>query len=167
MTPDRIEKHVVLKAPRTRVWKALTDTKEFGTWFGFRFATPFAPGAQMRGTIVPTQVDPEIAKAQEPYAGRTVTLTIEEMEAPHRFSFRWHPHDTDETKDNSAEPTTLVVFTLEETKEGTLLTVIESGFDRIPLARRAEAFEANEGGWGAQMVLISKFLAPKTGPGHG
>jgi uncharacterized protein YndB with AHSA1/START domain len=156
---DRIEKKVLLKAPRARVWKALTDAKEFGEWFGVTFDKPFAAGAVLRGVIVPTRVDPEVAKMQQPYAGKAFDITVDRIEPQNVFSFRWHPYAIEPGVDYSKEPTTLVVFTLEEQAGGVLLTVTESGFDRVPLDRRAQAFAANEGGWAMQMTLVEKYLA--------
>ncbi len=158
MNTDKIEKNVLLRAPRTRIWRALTDSTEFGTWFGVKFDSPFNPGASMRGVIVPTQVDPEVAKAQKPYEGKAFEISVEQMEPERLFSFRWHPYAVEPGVDYSAEPTTLVAFTLEEEANGVRLTVTESGFDQIPLARRAKAFAANEGGWGMQMKLIAEYL---------
>jgi uncharacterized protein YndB with AHSA1/START domain len=155
---DRIEKSVLLNAPRARVWNALTDSKEFGQWFGVRFEGPFVAGSPVRGAIAPTTVDPEVAKLQQPYAGMTFEITIDRIEPQRLFSFRWHPYAIEPGVDYSKEPTTLIVFTLEEKPDGVLLTVTESGFDRIPLERRAKAFEANEGGWAKQMTLIKKYL---------
>jgi uncharacterized protein YndB with AHSA1/START domain len=156
---DRIEKRVLLKAPRARVWKALTDAKDFGEWFGVKFDGPFVAGAPLRGEIVPTKVDPEVARAQQPYAGKTFDITVDRIEPQSVFSFRWHPYAIEPGVDYSKEATTLVVFTLEEKSDGVLLTVTESGFDRIPLERRAQAFAANEGGWTMQMTLVEKYLA--------
>ena len=158
-TTDRIEKTVTLKAPRDRVWNAIVDSKQFGTWFGVDFTSAFAPGAKMTGRITPTQVDAAVAKQQEPYAGRAFEITIEKIEPMRLFSFRWHPFAVDETHDYSKEPTTLVEFVLDEVPGGTRLVITESGFDRIPLERRAEAFQANDGGWTAQAELIAKYLA--------
>jgi uncharacterized protein YndB with AHSA1/START domain len=155
---DRIEKQMVLKANRSRVWEALADSKQFGHWFGITFEGSFAPGATVHGTITGTKVDPEIAKGMEPMIGLPYTMTIERMEPERVFSFRWHPHSIDRTVDYSKEPTTLVVFQLEEVTGGTLLRVTESGFDGIPAHRRKTAFEANDQGWGLQMVLIGKHL---------
>jgi len=159
VTTDRIEKHVLLNAPRARVWKALTDAKEFGEWFGVKFDGPFVAGAGLRGTIVPTRVDPEVAKMQAPYAGKTFDITVDRIEPQRLFSFRWHPFAIEPGIDYAKEPTTLIEFTLEEKPNGVLLTVVESGFDQIPLERRAKAFAANEGGWEKQMALIEKHLA--------
>jgi uncharacterized protein YndB with AHSA1/START domain len=158
MNTDRIEKKILLHAPRKRVWRALTDAKEFGTWFGMKFDGPFAPGATMCGVIVPTQVNADVAKAQKPYEGLPFEITIEKMEPERLFSFRWHPNAIERGVDYSAEPTTLIEFVLEEVANGVLLTVTESGFDRIPLARRAKAFTANEQGWGMVVKLIEEYL---------
>jgi uncharacterized protein YndB with AHSA1/START domain len=159
MDTDRIEKKILLHASLKRVWRALADSGEFGSWFGVRFEGGFAPGVAVHGVITPTTVDAAVAKAQEPYAGKRVEFVIENMEAGRLFSFRWHPHGVDANVDYSAEPMTLVEFTLEEVKEGVMLTVTESGFDQIPLARRATAFTSNDGGWGMVVGLIAKYVA--------
>ena len=113
----------------------------------------------MNGRIVPTKVDPEVAKLQEPHTGRSFRLYVEQIEPMKRFSFRWHPFAIDSSYDYSKELTTLVTFELTEIDGGVLLTITESGFDQIPIARRAQAFEANEGGWTHQVKLIAKYLA--------
>jgi len=156
---DRIEKKILLSAPRARVWKALTDAREFGHWFGVRLDGPFVAGATVRGVIAPTAVDADVAKAQEPYAGRPFDVTVDRIEPERLFSFRWHPYAIEPGVDYSQEPTTLVVFTLEDAPDGIMLTVTESGFDRIPLARRSEAFTANDGGWAMMVKMIEKHLA--------
>ncbi len=156
---DRIEKQVLLRAPLARVWRAVSDAREFGRWFGAAFDGPFSPGARLVGRIVPTTVDPEVAASQRAYEGRTFELWIEEVAAMRRFSFRWHPFAVDPATDFSTEPTTLVAFDLEEVAGGTRLTITESGFDRLPAARRAKAFEMNSGGWAAQARLVEKYLA--------
>jgi len=158
LNTDRIEKKVLLHAPRKRVWRALSDSTEFGTWFGVKFDGPFAPGASLRGVIVPTKVNAEVAKAQKPYEGKPFDITIEQMEPERLFSFRWHPFAVEPGVDYSAEPTTLVEFNLEEMPGGVMLTVTESGFDQIPLARRAKAFTANEQGWGMVVKLVEEYL---------
>jgi uncharacterized protein YndB with AHSA1/START domain len=158
-TTDRIEKKIVLNAPRARVWKALTNAEEFGTWFGVKLEGPFRPGTPLKGVIVPTAVDAEVAKAQQPYAGMPFEITVDRIEPERLFSFRWHPFAIEPGVDYSKEPTTLIEFTLEEKPSGILLTVTETGFDQIPLARRAKAFAANEGGWTKVMTLIEKYLA--------
>jgi uncharacterized protein YndB with AHSA1/START domain len=159
MSTDRIEKRVLLRAPRNRVWRALSDSTEFGTWFGVKFDGAFTPGASMCGVIVPTRVNGEVAKAQKPYEGLPFEITIEKMEPERLFSFRWHPFAIERGVDYSAEPTTLVVFGLEEVPGGVMLTVTESGFDRIPVERRAKAFTANEQGWGMVVKLVEEYLA--------
>jgi uncharacterized protein YndB with AHSA1/START domain len=156
---DCIEKKVLLHAPHDRVWRALTDSREFGAWFGMKLDGPFAPGKTMRGSIARTTVDAEVAKLQEPYEGKAVELMIERVEPQHLFSFRWHPYAIEPGVDYSGEPTTLVAFALKDVEGGVELTVTESGFDAIPLARRAKAFAANDGGWQAQVRLIEKYLA--------
>jgi uncharacterized protein YndB with AHSA1/START domain len=140
---DRIEKKVLLRAPRSRVWKALTDAAEFGAWFGVKLEGGFAVGERIRGRIT-----------YPGYEHLTMEVTVERMEDESLFSFRWHPYAVDPKVDYSGEPTTLVEFRLREEPDGTLLTVVESGFDRIPARRRAEAFRMNERGWGQQMENI-------------
>src|SRR5437773_3402290 len=134
MSTDRIEKKVVLRAPRSRVWRAIADAQEFGAWFGVRLEGAFAPGERLKGQItVPG------------YEHVTMDITVERVDPERLFSYRWHPYAVDPGVDHSAEPTTLVEFRLEEVAGGTELSVVESGFDRIPVARRAEAFRMNEG----------------------
>ena len=159
---DRIEKSVRLRASRARVWQALSDAREFGEWFGVRFDGPFVAGRTLTGVIVPTKADPDVAREQEPYAGTRFDVHVEQVEPQRLLSFRWHPYAVDANTDYSHEPTTLVVFTLEDDPDGVLLRVTESGFDAIPLDRRAAAFSANEGGWAAQMMLIEKHVAQHT-----
>jgi uncharacterized protein YndB with AHSA1/START domain len=159
MSADRIEKTILLRAPLTRVWRALSDSTEFGTWFGMRFNAPFTPGATMSAVIVPTMVNREVAELQKPYEGISFEINIEQMQPERLFSFRWHPGAVEPGFDYSSEPTTLVVFTLEKVPDGVQLTVTESGFDQIPLARRAKAFSANEGGWTLVIKLIEEYLA--------
>lgn len=156
---DRIEKRVLLRAPRARVWEAITDSRQFGEWFGVTFDGPFKAGQPISGAIAPTKVDPAVAKMQQPHAGMRFDITIDRIEPERLFSFRWHPFAIDVKVDYSKEPTTLVEFTLENANGGTLLTIVESGFDRVPLERRAQAFTANEQGWAMQVTLIEKYLA--------
>lgn len=156
---DRIEKQVVLRAPRERVWRAVSEAERFGAWFGVQFDGPFVAGAKLTGRIVPTQVDPEIAKSQEPHAGKPFEWVVDRVEPLRSISFRWHPFAIEPGVDYSHEPSTLVVFELEDAAEGTKLTITESGFDRIPLERRAKAFAANDQGWAAQARLLEKYLA--------
>jgi len=158
MSTDRIEKKILLKAPLARVWRAISDSQEFGTWFGMKLEGPFTPGATMRGVIVPTKVNAEVAAAQKQFEGKKIEITIERMEPERLISFRWHPHAVEPGVDYSREPTTLIVFALEQTPDGVMLTVTESGFDQIPLARRAQAFQANDQGWGMVVKLVGDYL---------
>jgi uncharacterized protein YndB with AHSA1/START domain len=159
ISTDRIEKTILLRAPLKRVWRALSDSTEFGSWFGMRFNSPFSPGATLTAVIVPTTVNQEVAKMQKPYEGISFEIKIERIEPERLISFRWHPGAVEPGIDYSFEPTTLVVFTLEKVPDGVQLTVTESGFDQIPLARRAKAFGANEGGWAIVIKLIEEHLA--------
>lgn len=145
---DRIEKQVVLEAPPARVWRALTDVAQFNAWFGVALGAPFTPGAEVSGKI-------GIPK----YDHVTMRIWIEKMEPERYFSFRWHPYAVEPGVDYSAEPTTLVTFRLEEVREGTKLTIVESGFDAIPASRRAKAFSMNDQGWTGQVENIRNFLA--------
>jgi uncharacterized protein YndB with AHSA1/START domain len=145
---DRIEKTVLLRAPRSRVWRAISTTEEFGAWFGAKLNRAFAEGQTVRGQI--TQPD---------YQHLTMEILIERIEPEHFFAFRWHPYAVDPNADYSHEPMTLVEFKLEEAGEHTRLTIVESGFDRIPLARRNEAFRMNEGGWSEQVKNIERYVS--------
>jgi uncharacterized protein YndB with AHSA1/START domain len=148
MSTDRIEKKIVLRAPMSRVWRALTNAQEFGTWFGVKLQGAFTAGARVQGQItIPG------------YEHVTMDITIVRLDPERYFSWRWHPNAVEPGVDYSKEPTTLVEFQLEEVAGGTRLTVVESGFDGIPLARRAQAFEANEGGWAAQLENIGRHVS--------
>jgi uncharacterized protein YndB with AHSA1/START domain len=162
MSTDRIEKQVALRAPMDRVWRAISDSQEFGRWFGVRIDGPFVPGTSVTATITGTTVDAEVAEMQRPHAGAKATWQIVAVEPPRRFAYRWHPFAVEpdpKNQDYAAEPTTLVEFTLSPTTDGVLLTIVESGFDAIPAARRSAAFEANSGGWAKQVELVRKYLA--------
>lgn len=148
MSTDRIEKTVVLRAPRARVWRAIADVQEFGTWFGAKLEGRFTPGARVQGPVT-----------YPGYEHVAMDITVERVEPERFFSFRWHPDAVEPGVDYSAEPTTLVEFRLEEEGGGTRLTVIESGFDRIPPARRAKAFRDNEAGWAEQMKNIERHVS--------
>jgi len=158
MSTDQISKQAIFKASLDRVWRAISNSDEFGTWFGVKFDGPFVAGQALVGHIVPTKMDAEVAKLQEPHTGKPFNMTVEDLRPKTLFSFRWHPYAIEPDKDYSSEPTTLVSFNLEETPEGTKLTITETGFDQIPLERRAKAFAANEGGWTHQLVLVGKYL---------
>jgi uncharacterized protein YndB with AHSA1/START domain len=146
---DRIEKHITLKAPVSKVWRALTDYREFGTWFRVKVEGPFVPGQVSRGPLTYPGFEHVIWEA-----------TIQKMEPERLFSFTWHPYAIDPNVDYSNETPTLVTFTLEPTKDGgTLLTVTETGFSNIPAHRRSEAFRMNDGGWAEQMMNIESHVA--------
>jgi uncharacterized protein YndB with AHSA1/START domain len=158
MRTDRIEKKILLRAPRERVWRAIADSSQFGRWFGVTLHGPFVAGQRVAGQITPTEVDADVAKMQEPWAGTACDFHVERIEPLTHFSFRWHPGGDVAQPDTPADQMTTVTFTLADAPEGTLLTITESGFDRIPLERRAKAFADNEGGWEMQSRLIAKFL---------
>ena len=145
---NRIEKRIELKAPPSRVWRALTDYREFGEWFGVNIEGPFLPGQPAQGQI--TYPGYEHVRWQ---------VVIQKMEPERLFSFTWHPYAIDPKADYSGETPTLVEFRLEKTSTGTLLLLSESGFDKIPAQRRAEAFRMNDGGWSAQMQNIERHVA--------
>lgn len=156
--PDRIEKQILLRAPIARVFSAISRSEEFGIWFGVAFDGPFVAGRRITGTLRPTKVDTEVAKLQEPFDGMPFDVTVERIEPPRLFSFRWHPHAVEPGADYSKEPFTLVEFELSEVDGGTRLKITESGFDQVPLERRAKAFTENEGGWEHQTKLVEKYL---------
>ena len=143
---DRIEKTIVLRAPRSKVWRALTDSAQFGEWFQARLGGPFTPGRKVRGPMT-----------YPGYEHLTFEVTVEQMEPERLFSWRWQPGG--DSNPDPAEPTTLVVFELEEVPEGTRLTVTETGFDRIPIARRPKAYRENDKGWTGQLDSLRKYVA--------
>jgi uncharacterized protein YndB with AHSA1/START domain len=159
MSADRIEKRVLLRATRERVWRAISDSREFATWFGVTFDAPFAEGARLKGRIVGTQMDEEVAAQQRQFADKVFEFLVERVEPMNRISFRWHPYALEADVDYSKEPTTLIEFELTDAVGGILLTIVESGFERIPLARRAKAFAANEAGWAKQAELIERYVS--------
>lgn len=144
---DRIEKKVVLRAPISRVWQAIADSKQFGEWFRVKIEQPFTAGKAVKGKIT----IPGYEQVQ-------FEMQIERIDPQRYFSYRWHPYAIDPKQDYSSEPTTLVEFVLEEVKDGTALTITESGFDRIPAARRAEAFRMNDNGWAGQAKQIAAYV---------
>jgi uncharacterized protein YndB with AHSA1/START domain len=149
MTMDRIEKRIELRVPAARVWRALTDFREFGQWFGAKMEAPFVAG--------------EVARGQVTYPGYEhlrMEIAVEVMQPQTLFSFRWHPAAVDPEKDYTHERPTLVEFRLAELEGGgTLLEVAESGFDKLPVDRREAAYQSNEGGWTVQMQNIERYLA--------
>lgn len=158
MDSDRIEKSVVLNTTLERAWRAVSDSAEFGRWFGAAFDGPFVEGQAVTGRIVPTQVDAEVARLQEPHRGTPMWVFIERVEPMRCLAFRWHPSPADAGQDPADRPTTLVTLTLSEVEGGVRLTIVESGFERLPDAIRGAAIEANRGGWDHQARLIAKYL---------
>jgi uncharacterized protein YndB with AHSA1/START domain len=148
MSTDRIEKNVRVRASRSRVFRALTNADEFGQWFRVKMEGPFVAGATVRGKIT-----------HPGYEHLTMEVEVERIEPERYFSFRWHPYAVDPEVDYSKEPTTLVEFRLEEREGSTDLTIVESGFDKIPAARRDEAFRMNGDGWTQQLANIEGHVA--------
>lgn len=145
---DRIERTILLKAPRSRVWRALSNAEEFGRWFGVALeGGTFTAGQRIRGNIT-----------YPGYEHVVFDIVIERLEPESLLSWRWHPAAIEPLVDYSQEPTTLVVFELKATENGTLLSVVESGFDNVPQERRSEAFRLNSGGWSEQMENIAKHV---------
>ncbi|MBN8922850.1 MAG: vanillate O-demethylase oxidoreductase VanB [Rhodanobacter sp. 68-29] len=146
---DRIERQILLQAPRAKVWHALVDAESFGDWFGVNLeGQRFVAGQTARGHIT-----------YPGYEHLMCEMQIERIEPERLFSYRWHPYAVDPAADYSREPTTLVEFTLEDGAGGILLRLVESGFDDIPLARRTEAYRMNSGGWDEQVANIRNYLA--------
>jgi uncharacterized protein YndB with AHSA1/START domain len=145
---DRIEKRVELRAPRSRVWRAIATAKEFGEWFRMKLEGEFAEGRTIRGRIT-----------HPGYEHLTLDMMVERIEPERYFSYRWHPYAIDPAVDYSAEPTTLVEFILEDSEGGTAVTIVETGFDRIPLARRDEAFRMNDQGWAGQIKNLERYVS--------
>jgi uncharacterized protein YndB with AHSA1/START domain len=150
MSENRIEKRIELKAPVSRVWRALTDHREFGEWFRVKLEGPFVPGQVSRGQIT-----------YPGYEHVRFEAVVQKMEHEKLFSFTWHPNAVDSKIDYSKETPTLVEFRLEKTADGTLLLLTESGFDKIPANRRVEAFRRNEGGWTQQLKSIEGYVEQK------
>jgi uncharacterized protein YndB with AHSA1/START domain len=144
---DRIEKTIELKAPVSRVWRALTDHQEFGAWFRVKLDGPFVPGQTSHGLIT-----------YPGYEHLRWWAVVQRMEPERLFSFTWHPYAIDLNEDYSKEPPTLVEFTLQPIDGGTLLRVVESGFDKLPARRRNEAFRMNDGGWTEQLRNIAEHV---------
>ncbi len=146
---DRIERDVLLKVPLARVWRALSNAEEFGDWFGVALkGKTFAVGQHVQGQIT-----------SPGYEHLVFDVLVERIEPQRLLAFRWHPYAVNPNTDYSQEPTTLVEFELKAIEGGTLLTVVESGYDNVPPARRLEAFRMNSGGWDEQMENIKKHVA--------
>ena len=146
-TTDRIVKRFEVSAGRSRVWRAISDSTEFGAWFGMKLDGPFTPGATVLGRLtIPG------------YDHVTVEIQVEKVEPEGYFAYRWHPYAMDPAIDYTAEPTTLVEFRLEEIAGGTAIAITESGFDLLPASRRAEAFRNNEAGWAGQSKKLASYV---------
>lgn len=146
-TSDRIEKQFQVNAKRSRVWRAISDAGEFGTWFGMKLDRPFSPGATVLGRLtIPG------------YDHVTLEMRVEKIEPEGYFSYRWHPGAVDPKVDYTVEPMTLVEFRLKETDGGTAIEITESGFDQLPATRRVEAFRMNEGGWVGQAKKLATYV---------
>ncbi|MGH7604328.1 MAG: SRPBCC family protein [Gemmatimonadaceae bacterium] len=143
-----IRKQVVLRAPKSRVWRAISDATEFGHWFGMKLDGPFKAGRTAKGKL-----------SAKGYEHLTLEMTVERIHPEDFFSYRWHPYAIDPKVDYSKEPTTLVEFTLADATDGTTLTIVESGFDKIPASRRDEAFRMNDNGWTSQVKNIERHVA--------
>ncbi|HSR91880.1 MAG TPA: SRPBCC family protein [Gemmatimonadales bacterium] len=144
---DRIEKRFEVSAKRSRVWRAISDANEFGAWFGMKLDRPFTAGATVSGRLT-----------IKGYEHILLEMQVQRIEPEGYFSYRWHPYAVNPEVDYSAEPTTLVEFRLEETAGGTAVTITESGFDRLPSTRRAEAFRMNEAGWTGQSKKLASYV---------
>lgn len=165
---DRIEKRVLLRAPVSRVWRAIADAREFGRWFGIQLDGDFAAGKAISGTFGEGLNEAAIAQYQKSLGlppskvrlpGKDMVFcTVERIEPERYFSFRWIPYGIDAEADPASEPTTLVEFRLEKVADGTLLTIVESGFERVPAHRRERAFRMNEGGWAGQAENVKKHV---------
>jgi uncharacterized protein YndB with AHSA1/START domain len=151
MSTDRIEKQVVLKASLDRVWRAISDSSEFGTWFGMAIDGPFVAGTRVSAVITPTTVDDDVAARQQPHAGQPSPLQIIAVEPKRRLAFRWNALP-------GSDVTTLVEFTLTELDDGVRLDIAESGFDALPDDVRASVFDGNSEGWSIQTDLVRKYL---------
>jgi uncharacterized protein YndB with AHSA1/START domain len=156
---DRIEKSIDVSASIARVWRALIDPQEFAAWFGIAVDGAFVAGGRVRGTLVGTTVDEDVARAQREHAGMSFDLVVERVEPERRLAFRWHPGAVDPSIDYAREPMTLVEFVLDQIPTGTRVTVIESGFAALPAARREQAFVGNEQGWAIMTGVLGRYVS--------
>jgi uncharacterized protein YndB with AHSA1/START domain len=173
MTPvtDQVKKQVLLRAPQSRVWKALTSASEFSAWFDIQLQGEFAEGKSLKGTFTRAMNEAKIMEYQrkngiQPSKIRMpdehrIFCTVERIQPEDYFSYRWIPYGIDAEADPENEPTTLVEFRLEKVAEGTMLTITESGFDQVPAHRRERAFRMNDGGWTGQAENIKKYVESK------
>lgn len=144
----RIDKQVEIKAPLSRVWRALTDYRQFGEWFGVKLDGPFVAGQISSGHMT-----------YPGYEHLQWEAVVQRIEPETYFSYTWHPYAVDPAVDYSKEAPTLVEFRLEKAPTGTILRVTESGFEKIPPHRLEEALRMNDGGWAQQMKNIEKYVA--------
>jgi uncharacterized protein YndB with AHSA1/START domain len=144
---NRIEREIVIKAQRSKVWLALTDARQFGEWFGVVLSGPFTPGGRVQATVT-----------GEKMTGLTFDIVVQRMEPERFFSWRWLGHEVEPGTDTSREPTTLVEFHLDAVDAGTRLRVVESGFDQVPAAKRLQAFRNNSEGWTIQVANIERYV---------
>jgi uncharacterized protein YndB with AHSA1/START domain len=149
---DRVERSIHIKAPRNKVWHSLTNAEEYGKWFGAKLTGKrFEPGQRVQGPIT-----------IQGYEHVVFDVVIDRVEPETLMSYRWHPHAVDASVDYSKEERTLVTFTLKDTPDGTLLTVTETGFDKVPPARRMEAFRGVSNGWPHQLDNIARHVTSQT-----
>lgn len=153
-TTDRIEKTVLIRAPRSRVWRALSDAREFGAWFGVALEGEFAAGRHVPGTIASAGPD----DPHEAHRGQPCDLWVERVEPETLFSYRWYACEPTGGERWEDQPKSLVEFMLEDAEGGTLLKIVESGFDAVPLDRRAKALEGNTEGWAIQAERITEYV---------
>ena len=148
---DRIEKRIEIAAPVSRVWNALTDSRQFGEWFLVKMDGPFVAGKPVAGQIT-----------HPGYEHVRMEIVVEAIQPQTLFSFTWHPYAVDPNVDYSQEESTLIEFRLQPSPGGALLTVTESGFDKVPAERRAEALLRNDSGWAQQMKNIQAYVTKES-----
>ncbi len=144
---NKVEKQIEIAAPVAKVWDALTNHEKFGAWFRVKLEGPFVASEVSKGFIT-----------WPGYEHLKWAATVKEIMPQKLFSFTWHPYAVDPAVDYSHETPTLVEFRLETTMMGTRVTVTESGFDKVPEARRAEAFRMNDGGWAQQVKNLEEYV---------
>jgi len=145
---DRIEKTVDLKAPVARVWRAITDYRQFGEWFRVRLDGPFEVGKTTTGQIT-----------YPGYEHMTWTSVTEQLEPERLFAFSWPPGDVDPDTRYDDDAKVIVEFHLEPIDGGTRLTIVETGFLQFPEPKRLEVLRSNEQGWDIQAENIAQYVA--------
>ena len=144
---SRIDRTIELNAPRERVWRALTNADELSAWFQVK----------IEGAVAP-DIDVWMTSLHPGHAGQRFRVRFTEMTPPERFVWEWHPGEVDPERDYSREPRTTVTFTLEPSARGTRLSVSETGFDEIALARRAKVYKDNSQGWLEVLVWLQTYV---------